>query len=40
MKKQGHGTVEDFRGLMSMEFSDQPEQYERLQYIKVYSGLE
>lgn len=40
MEKQGHGTLEDFRGQMSMEFSDKPEQYERLQYIKVYSGLE
>ncbi|TNF46218.1 dihydroorotate dehydrogenase-like protein [bacterium] len=40
MDKHGHGTLEDFRGQMSMEFSDKPEQYERLQYIKVYSALE
>lgn len=39
MDKQGYGAIEDFRGRMSMEFSDKPEQYERLQYIKVYSGL-
>lgn len=39
MGRHGYGTIEDFRGMMSMEFSDRPEQYERLQYIKVYSGL-
>ncbi len=40
MTRHGFSTLEDFRGRMSMEVSDRPEQYERLQYIKVFAGLE
>ena len=40
MDRHGYGAVEDFRGRMSMEVSDDPEHYERLQYIKAYSALD
>jgi len=40
MDKHNYGTIEEFRGKMSMEVSEKPEYYERLQYIKVFVGLE
>lgn len=40
MTEYGHGSIEDFRGKMSMELKGKPEYYQRLQYIKVYSGVE
>jgi len=40
MDKHGYGKIEEFRGKMSMEVSEKPEYYERLQYIKVFVGLE
>jgi dihydroorotate dehydrogenase (fumarate) len=40
MGRHGFEKIADFNGRMSMEASDKPEVYERLQYIKVYVGLE
>jgi len=40
MKRHGFSRIEEFRGKMSREASEKPELYERLQYIKVYVGLE
>jgi dihydroorotate dehydrogenase (fumarate) len=40
MDEQGYKSIEEFRGKMSMEVSEKPEFYERLQYIKVFVGLE
>lgn len=40
MDAHGYPRIEDFRGKMSMEVSEKPEYYERLQYIKVFVGLE
>jgi dihydroorotate dehydrogenase (fumarate) len=40
MKRHGFEKIEDFRGKMSQEASADPQLYERLQYIKVYVGLE
>jgi len=40
MQRHGFAAVEDFRGKMSQEASADPQLYERLQYIKVYVGLE
>jgi hypothetical protein len=40
MKRHDYGSIEEFRGKMCMEQSDKPEYYERLQYIKVFVGLE
>jgi dihydroorotate dehydrogenase (fumarate) len=40
MDKNKYKTIEEFRGKMSMEVSEKPEYYERLQYIKVFVGLE
>ena len=40
MVRHGYETIEDFRGKMSMELEGKPEYYQRLQYIKVYSGVE
>jgi len=40
MQRQGFAAIEDFRGKMSREASADPQLYERLQYIKVYVGLE
>jgi dihydroorotate dehydrogenase (fumarate) len=40
MEKHNYRGVADFRGLMSRERSGQPDYYERLQYIKVFVGLE
>ncbi|MBN1834558.1 MAG: dihydroorotate dehydrogenase-like protein [Spirochaetales bacterium] len=40
MEQHGYAKVSEFNGKMSMESSDKPEYYERLQYIKVFVGLE
>lgn len=40
MQRRGFKSVEEFRGRMSQEKSADPRLYERLQYIKVYVGLE
>ncbi len=40
MKRHSFAAIEDFRGKMSQEASADPQLYERLQYIKVYVGLE
>jgi dihydroorotate dehydrogenase (fumarate) len=40
MQRHGYAGIEDFRGKMSQEASADPQLYERLQYIKVYVGLE
>jgi dihydroorotate dehydrogenase (fumarate) len=40
MERHGFAAIEDFRGKMSREASGDPRLYERLQYIKVYVGLE
>ncbi len=40
MQKHNYGSIEEFRGKMTMESSEKPEYYERLQYIKVFVGLE
>jgi len=40
MFEYGFGTIEDFRGKMSMELEGKPEFYQRLQYIRVFSGVE
>lgn len=40
MERHGYNTIADFAGKMSMEASEKPEYYERLQYIKVFVGLE
>ncbi len=40
MESKGYSTIEDFRGLLSMTKSKQPESYERLQYIKALVGIE
>jgi dihydroorotate dehydrogenase (fumarate) len=40
MGRHGFARIADFNGKMSMEASEKPEYYERLQYIKVYVGLE
>jgi dihydroorotate dehydrogenase (fumarate) len=40
MSEYGFGAIEDFRGRMSMELEGKPEFYQRLQYIKVFSGAE
>jgi dihydroorotate dehydrogenase (fumarate) len=40
MDTHGYQKIEEFRGKMSMEVSEKPEYYERLQYIKVFVGLE
>jgi dihydroorotate dehydrogenase (fumarate) len=40
MERHGYKSVEEFRGKMCMESSENPEYYERLQYIKVFVGLE
>ena len=40
MAKHNFKTINDFRGKMSRDSSNQPEYYERLQYIKVFVGLE
>jgi dihydroorotate dehydrogenase (fumarate) len=40
MQRHGFAAIEDFRGKMSQEASADPQLYERLQYIKVYVGLE
>jgi dihydroorotate dehydrogenase (fumarate) len=40
MDRHGFKTVEDFRGKMCQESSGKPALYERLQYIKVYVGLD
>ncbi len=40
MDSKGFSTVEEFRGILSMAKSKQPESYERLQYIKALVGIE
>jgi dihydroorotate dehydrogenase (fumarate) len=40
MQRHSFAAIEDFRGKMSQEASPDPQLYERLQYIKVYVGLE
>jgi dihydroorotate dehydrogenase (fumarate) len=40
MQRHSFAAIEDFRGKMSQESSADPQLYERLQYIKVYVGLE
>lgn len=40
MDENSYGTIGDFQGKMSMELEGKPEYYQRLQYIKVYSGAE
>jgi dihydroorotate dehydrogenase (fumarate) len=40
MERHGFSTIEEFRGKMSQEASADPALFERLQYIKVYVGLE
>jgi len=40
MDAHGYQKIEEFRGKMAMEVSEKPEYYERLQYIKVFVGLE
>jgi dihydroorotate dehydrogenase (fumarate) len=40
MQRHDFEAIEDFRGKMSQEASADPQLYERLQYIKVYVGLE
>lgn len=39
MKAQGFSRVEDFRGRLSQVESDDPEAYERFQYIKALTGI-
>ena len=40
MNEHGHSSLSDFRGQLSQARSDNPEDYERLQYIKLFVGLE
>ena len=40
MQRHGFSSIEEFRGKMSREASADPALFERLQYIKVYVGLE
>jgi hypothetical protein len=40
MEHHGYKAIADFNGKMCMEASEKPEYYERLQYIKVFVGLE
>jgi dihydroorotate dehydrogenase (fumarate) len=40
MERHGYARIEEFRGKMCQEASEKPALYERLQYIKVYVGLE
>jgi dihydroorotate dehydrogenase (fumarate) len=40
MKEHGFQSVQDFRGKLSREVTDRPELYERLQYIKIFVGIE
>jgi dihydroorotate dehydrogenase (fumarate) len=40
MERHHHDKIADFNGKMCMEVSEKPEYYERLQYIKVFVGLE
>jgi dihydroorotate dehydrogenase (fumarate) len=39
MTEKGYGTVDEFRGILSQSQSEQPEAYERLQYIKALTGV-
>ena len=40
MKGHGFDKVEDFRGKLSRQVTERPELYERLQYIKLFVGIE
>jgi dihydroorotate dehydrogenase (fumarate) len=40
MDRHGFGSIGDFRGKLSQSESDNPESYERLQYIKALVGIE
>ncbi len=40
MREHGHNKLCDFRGLLSQARSEHPEHHERLQYIKLFGGIE
>jgi dihydroorotate dehydrogenase (fumarate) len=40
MQAHGFERIEDFRGMLSREVTERPELYERLQYIKLFVGIE
>ena len=40
MNEYGYSTIDEFRGKMGMELEGKPEFYQRLQYIKVFSGMD
>jgi len=40
MQEHGYQRLRDMRGLLSQQLSKQPEHYERLQYIKLFGGIE
>ena len=40
MKENEFETLDAFRGILSQQYSEQPESYERLQYIKTLVGIE
>ncbi|KIH77849.1 dihydroorotate dehydrogenase (fumarate) [Geoalkalibacter ferrihydriticus] len=40
MQERGFERLDDFRGRLSQKRSDQPEDHERLQYIKLFVGIE
>ncbi|MGB3976236.1 MAG: dihydroorotate dehydrogenase-like protein [bacterium] len=40
MKENEFNTLSAFRGILSQQYSEQPESYERLQYIKTLVGIE
>jgi dihydroorotate dehydrogenase (fumarate) len=39
MTEKGYEKIDDFRGLLSQSQSEEPEAYERLQYIKALTGV-
>jgi len=40
MKKHSFERISDFRGKLSQVRSDKPENFERLQYIKLFVGID
>ena len=40
MMVKGYETLDDFRGKMSQKYSDQPEYFERQQYIRALVGID
>jgi dihydroorotate dehydrogenase (fumarate) len=40
MMQKGYETLDDFRGKMSQKYSDQPEYFERQQYIRALVGMD